>query len=202
MACSTMSRHRCFARAKVDHVFEQQKNYEQAKGAYERIVEIDFGYAKTVLQRLGWLHHQGCSSFQNQELGITYDEDGGRPYGLARLINFETRSRLIQEPFASSPTYQSASEFGFVPFAVFDVSSTGREGSRTLGYAFEDFGIRRVAQLLGKASYVANPIVMSGIRVSPAMDSKALHNSDIQMAPLTFKTLSIALPTIAIATQI
>jgi len=34
-----------------------------------------------------------------------------------------------------------------------DVSSTGRqtrEGSRTLEYAFEDFGIRQVAQLLGK----------------------------------------------------
>ncbi|PFH46186.1 glycoside hydrolase family 92 protein [Amanita thiersii Skay4041] len=43
--------------------------------------------------------------------------------------------------------------FGYVPFAVLDVSSTGRqtrEGSRTLEYAFEDFGIRQVAQLLGK----------------------------------------------------
>ncbi|KAG5351387.1 hypothetical protein C0989_006718 [Termitomyces sp. Mn162] len=44
-------------------------------------------------------------------------------------------------------------QFGYVPFAVLDVSSTGRqtrEGSRTLEYAFEDFGIRQVAQLLGK----------------------------------------------------
>ncbi|KAF4599324.1 hypothetical protein EYR40_006416 [Pleurotus pulmonarius] len=44
-------------------------------------------------------------------------------------------------------------EFGYVPFAALDVSSTGRqtrEGSRTLEYAFEDFGIRQVAQLLGK----------------------------------------------------
>ncbi|KAG6900776.1 hypothetical protein C0993_002200 [Termitomyces sp. T159_Od127] len=44
-------------------------------------------------------------------------------------------------------------QFGFVPFGVLDVSSTGRqtrEGSRTLEYAFEDFGIRQVAQLLGK----------------------------------------------------
>ncbi|KAJ7594497.1 glycoside hydrolase family 92 protein, partial [Mycena floridula] len=44
-------------------------------------------------------------------------------------------------------------QFGYVPFAVLDVSSTGRqtrEGSRTLEYAFEDFAIRQVAQLLGK----------------------------------------------------
>ncbi|KAG6891575.1 hypothetical protein C0992_003602 [Termitomyces sp. T32_za158] len=44
-------------------------------------------------------------------------------------------------------------QFGYVPFGVLDVSSTGRqtrEGSRTLEYAFEDFGIRQVAQLLGK----------------------------------------------------
>ncbi|KAF9467382.1 glycoside hydrolase family 92 protein [Collybia nuda] len=48
-------------------------------------------------------------------------------------------------------------QFGYVPFAVLDVSSTGRqtrEGSRTLEYAFEDFGIRQVAQLLGKADDV------------------------------------------------
>jgi putative alpha-1,2-mannosidase len=41
--------------------------------------------------------------------------------------------------------------YGYVPFAVLDASSTGRqtrEGSRTLEYAFEDFGIRQVAQLL------------------------------------------------------
>ncbi|KJA20050.1 glycoside hydrolase family 92 protein [Hypholoma sublateritium FD-334 SS-4] len=49
-------------------------------------------------------------------------------------------------------------QYGYVPFAVLDVSSTGRqtrEGSRTLEYAFEDFGIRQVAQVLGKADDVA-----------------------------------------------
>jgi len=49
-------------------------------------------------------------------------------------------------------------QYGYVPFAVLDVSSTGRqtrEGSRTLEYAFEDFGIRQVAQLLGKSDDVA-----------------------------------------------
>ncbi|KAJ7646924.1 glycoside hydrolase family 92 protein [Roridomyces roridus] len=44
-------------------------------------------------------------------------------------------------------------QYGFVPFAVLDPSSTGRqtrEGSRTIEYAFEDFAIRQIAQLLGK----------------------------------------------------
>ncbi|TFY63838.1 hypothetical protein EVG20_g6155 [Dentipellis fragilis] len=48
-------------------------------------------------------------------------------------------------------------QFGFVPFAVLDTMSTGeqtREGSRTLEYAFEDFGVRQVAQLLGKSDDV------------------------------------------------
>ncbi|ESK92075.1 glycoside hydrolase family 92 protein [Moniliophthora roreri MCA 2997] len=44
-------------------------------------------------------------------------------------------------------------QYGYVPFAVLDPTSTGRqtrEGSRTLEYVFEDFGIRQVALLLGK----------------------------------------------------
>ncbi|OJA12651.1 hypothetical protein AZE42_08696 [Rhizopogon vesiculosus] len=48
-------------------------------------------------------------------------------------------------------------QFGYVPFAVLDTQSTGRqtrEGSRTLEYAFEDFGIRQVAQVLGKSDDV------------------------------------------------
>lgn len=64
----------------------------------------------------------------------------------------------------------SPRHYGYVPFAVLDPTSTGRqtrEGSRTLEvgsftryhgphlptylqYAFEDFGIRQVAQLLQK----------------------------------------------------
>ncbi|EMD37640.1 glycoside hydrolase family 92 protein [Gelatoporia subvermispora B] len=48
-------------------------------------------------------------------------------------------------------------EFGYVPFAVLDTMSTGRqtrEGSRTLEYAFEDFAIRQVALLLNKTDDV------------------------------------------------
>ncbi|KAL1738916.1 glycoside hydrolase family 92 protein, partial [Schizophyllum fasciatum] len=45
-------------------------------------------------------------------------------------------------------------QYQFVPYNVLDTSSVGRqtrEASRTLEYAFEDFGIRQVAQLLGHA---------------------------------------------------
>ncbi|OCH93726.1 glycoside hydrolase family 92 protein [Obba rivulosa] len=48
-------------------------------------------------------------------------------------------------------------QFGYVPFAVLDTMSTGRqtrEGSRTLEYAFEDFAIRQVALLLNKTDDV------------------------------------------------
>ncbi|KAG0151539.1 hypothetical protein CROQUDRAFT_719745 [Cronartium quercuum f. sp. fusiforme G11] len=43
-------------------------------------------------------------------------------------------------------------QYGFVPYAVLDPFSTGRqtrEASRTLEYAFNDFGISQVSQLLG-----------------------------------------------------
>ncbi|KAF8971594.1 hypothetical protein BDZ97DRAFT_1254628 [Flammula alnicola] len=55
----------------IGHVFEQQKNHLQAKDAYERVVEANPGHAK-VLQQLGWLYHQDGSSFQDQELAISY----------------------------------------------------------------------------------------------------------------------------------
>ena len=43
-------------------------------------------------------------------------------------------------------------KYGYIPFAVYDRKTTGRqtrEGSRTLEYCFNDFGIRSVALLLG-----------------------------------------------------
>lgn len=49
-----------------------------------------------------------------------------------------------------------ARQYNYIPYNVLDVSSTGRqtrEGSRTLEYVFEDFGIRQVAQLLGKPEF-------------------------------------------------
>lgn len=49
-------------------------------------------------------------------------------------------------------------QYGYVPFAALDTSSTGRqtrEGSRTLEYAFEDFSIRQVALLLNQTDIEA-----------------------------------------------
>ncbi|CAD6922559.1 unnamed protein product, partial [Tilletia controversa] len=40
-------------------------------------------------------------------------------------------------------------KYGYVPFAVFDTESTGRqtkEASRTLEYAFNDFGVALAAK--------------------------------------------------------
>ncbi|KAI5120307.1 hypothetical protein M0805_005811 [Coniferiporia weirii] len=48
-------------------------------------------------------------------------------------------------------------EYGYVPYAVFDPTSTGlqtREGSRTLEYAFNDFGVRQAALVLGHSADV------------------------------------------------
>ncbi|PPQ62778.1 hypothetical protein CVT24_000472 [Panaeolus cyanescens] len=55
----------------IGHVYEQQKNHARAKDAYERVVEANPSHAK-VLQQLGWLYHQDGSSFQNQDLAISY----------------------------------------------------------------------------------------------------------------------------------
>lgn len=44
-------------------------------------------------------------------------------------------------------------QYGYIPFEVYDRTTTGRqnrEGSRTLEYCYNDFGIRNVALLLGK----------------------------------------------------
>lgn len=49
--------------------------------------------------------------------------------------------------------------YAYVPFSVVDAFSVGRqtrEGSRTLEYAFEDFAIHQVAQLLAKTEDQAN----------------------------------------------
>ena len=55
----------------IGHVYEQQKDHAHAKDAYERVVADNPHHAK-VLQQLGWLYHQDGSTFQNQDLAITY----------------------------------------------------------------------------------------------------------------------------------
>ncbi|EPQ56942.1 hypothetical protein GLOTRDRAFT_127326 [Gloeophyllum trabeum ATCC 11539] len=74
-------------------------------------------------------------------------------------------------------------EYGYVPFAVLDTASTGRqtrEGSRTLEYAFEDFGLRQVAQLLNKTedeAYYTNRSLASPELPSQIHDAYKLHHS-------------------------
>ncbi|KAF8198088.1 glycoside hydrolase family 92 protein [Pholiota molesta] len=109
----------------------------------------------------GWT--QGGSSADNivSHFAVSYHNEAAQ---LGIDLN-ELYSALVTDAEVNPPEWNIEgrqsnvyNEFGFVPFAVLDVSSTGRqtrEGSRTLEYAFEDFGIRQVAQLLGKASDVA-----------------------------------------------
>lgn len=57
----------------IGHVHEQQKDYDSAKAAYQKVLERDPNHAK-VLQQLGWLHHQQSNSFSSQERAIEYLE--------------------------------------------------------------------------------------------------------------------------------
>lgn len=52
-------------------MYEQQKEYELAKEAYERVLSENPDHAK-VLQQLGWLYHQQNTSFSNQGTAIQY----------------------------------------------------------------------------------------------------------------------------------
>jgi Tfp pilus assembly protein PilF len=47
--------------------------FDNAKGAYRRVLDRDPKHAK-VLQQLGWLHHQQSESFASQEQAIEYLE--------------------------------------------------------------------------------------------------------------------------------
>lgn len=47
--------------------------FDNAKGAYRRVLDRDPSHAK-VLQQLGWLHHQQSESFASQEQAIEYLE--------------------------------------------------------------------------------------------------------------------------------
>lgn len=57
----------------IGHVHEQQKDYDSAKSAYQRVLDRDPNHAK-VLQQLGWLHHNSSSSFSSQERAIEFLE--------------------------------------------------------------------------------------------------------------------------------
>lgn len=57
----------------IGHVHEQQKDFDSAKGAYQRVLDRDPNHAK-VLQQLGWLHHQQSTAFASQEKAIEFLE--------------------------------------------------------------------------------------------------------------------------------
>ncbi|RKF59279.1 General transcriptional corepressor CYC8 [Erysiphe neolycopersici] len=57
----------------IGHVYEQQKELENAKMAYQRVLDRDPNHAK-VLQQLGWLYHQQNQSFSCQEQALEYLE--------------------------------------------------------------------------------------------------------------------------------
>ena len=56
----------------IGHVHEQQKDFDNAKAAYQRVLERDSNHAK-VLQQLGWVYHQQGNSF-SQDRAIEYLE--------------------------------------------------------------------------------------------------------------------------------
>lgn len=55
----------------MGHVYEQQREYELAKGAYERVLMEKPDDAK-VLQQFGWLFAQPNTSFTNEQTAIEY----------------------------------------------------------------------------------------------------------------------------------
>jgi glucose repression mediator protein len=57
----------------IGHVHEQQKDFDSAKNAYNRVLDNTPGHAK-VLQQLGWLHHQQSNAYEVQERAIQYLE--------------------------------------------------------------------------------------------------------------------------------
>ncbi|EJP62121.1 General transcriptional corepressor ssn6 [Beauveria bassiana] len=57
----------------IGHVHEQQKDFDNAKAAYQRVLDHTPTHAK-VLQQLGWLHHQQSSSYEYQDRAIQYLE--------------------------------------------------------------------------------------------------------------------------------
>src|SRR5438309_2039949 len=50
----------------IGHVYEQQKDYDSARNAYQRVLDLNPNHPK-VLQQLGWLYHQQSSTFNSQD---------------------------------------------------------------------------------------------------------------------------------------
>ncbi|KAE8215972.1 hypothetical protein CF327_g817 [Tilletia walkeri] len=82
-------------------------------------------------------------------------------YGYSSLAftKEEILAQLVKESYVTPTDWNSYGrqlgpymKYGYVPFGVFDTESTGRqtrEASRTLEYAFNDFGVAQAAKVLG-----------------------------------------------------
>ena len=86
--------------------------------------------------------------------------------------------------------------YGYIPFSVLEPSSVGRqtrEGSRTLEYAFEDFAIHQVAQLLGnsadEATYYNRSLVRSSLSL-PVMDRNSNLWNGYEVVPKCLGSVS------------
>ncbi|THU96772.1 glycoside hydrolase family 92 protein [Dendrothele bispora CBS 962.96] len=105
----------------------------------------------------GWTQGGSSADIIAAHFAITYHNEA---QALGINLN-ELYSALLADGDVNPPEWNIEGrqvnvykQFGYVPFAVLDTGSTGRqtrEGSRTLEYAFEDFGIRQVAKLLGNS---------------------------------------------------
>ncbi|KAE8223856.1 hypothetical protein CF319_g3167 [Tilletia indica] len=75
-------------------------------------------------------------------------------------------AQLVKESYVTPPEWNSFGrqigvyeKYGYIPFGVFDSTSTGRqtrEASRTLEYAFNDFGVALAAKELGDEQLYQN----------------------------------------------
>ena len=54
----------------IGHVHELQKDFNQAKQSYERVLQVNPNHAK-VLQQLGWLYHHN-TEWGNQDIAIQF----------------------------------------------------------------------------------------------------------------------------------
>ncbi|KZT22603.1 glycoside hydrolase family 92 protein [Neolentinus lepideus HHB14362 ss-1] len=104
----------------------------------------------------GWTQGGSSGDVIVAHFAVTYhDEAQALGIDLQELYDAQVADAQVNPPEWNTLGRQVNvyKEYGYVPFAVLDTSSTGRqtrEGSRTLEYAFEDFGLRQVAQLLNK----------------------------------------------------
>ncbi|KAH6906323.1 glycosyl hydrolase [Coprinopsis sp. MPI-PUGE-AT-0042] len=118
-------------------------------------------------RKLGWMPECRANNLQGWTQGGSSADNIVGHFAMHYYNEAEKLGVDIQEAYAAMVTDAEVNppeKYGYVPFAVLDTSSTGRqtrEGSRTLEYAFEDFALRQVALLLEKPEDVEKYTNMS-----------------------------------------